>query len=320
MTTMTTATTRPFGVDLITFFDAAFWGLPAGDDVQKLGQSDPQRFWGTVLDALQDAGIAEFEMTFPPADRRTAVAAYGSAAAFTEQLEGRGLSVVSGYFGDIEHADDITDPQTRIRILEAAEAEAAFFAEIGASYLVAGLPMRKNHASGRGLAPVGLAEAQPIAEIANEVGAVAARYGVTLALHTESHSVFWTPRDVDLFLLLTDPFLVSFCPDTGHIVLGGGDPVELVSRHRERVVLAHWKDAIGPFAESALVDGEIFARHRPYFRPAGKGVVDWYAFARALRDIGYEGGILLELDAASDPVAQLIEARTFLENVTGGIL
>ncbi|GAA4481060.1 sugar phosphate isomerase/epimerase [Microbacterium panaciterrae] len=322
MTTTTTApaTSRAFGVDLITFFDPGFWGLATSEELTALAAAEPRRVWDTILDALQEAGVTEFEMTFAPADRQTAVAAYGSVQAYSDELAGRGLSVVSSYFADIEHADDVTDPQTRAAILAAAETEAAFLAGIGASFLVAGLPMRRNNAEGDGLAPVDLATAAPIADIANEVGAITARHGVTLALHTESHSVFWTPRDVDLFLLLTDPFLVAFCPDTGHIVLGGGDPVQLVLRHRERVVIAHWKDAAGAFREKALVDGDIFSRHRPYFRPAGQGVVDWPAFARALADIGYEGGILLELDAASDPVGQLVAARTYLKDATAGIL
>lgn len=319
-TTSAPATTRAFGVDLITFFDPGFWGLSTAEELTALAAAEPRRVWDTILDALQEAGISEFEMTFPPADRQTAVAAYGTAEDFAAELASRGLSVVSAYFADIEHADDVTDPQTRAAILAAAETEAAFLSGLGASYLVAGLPMRRNNAEGDGLAPVDLATAAPIADIANEVGAITARHGVTLALHTESHSVFWTPRDVDLFLLLTDPFLVGFCPDTGHIVLGGGDPVQLVSRHRERVVIAHWKDAAGAFREKALVDGDIWGRHRPYFRPAGQGVVDWPAFARTLAEIGYEGGILLELDAASDPVGQLVAARTYLEDATAGIL
>lgn len=319
-TTTAPVTTRAFGVDLITFFDPAFYGVGSPEELQVLAAAEPRRIWDAILDGLQEAGIAEFEMTFAPADRLTAIAAYGSAQAFAAEVASRGLSVVSAYFADIEHAGDVTDPDTREAILTAAETESAFLAEVGGSFLVAGLPMRRNNAQGDNLAPVDLATAAPIADIANEVGAIAARHGVTLALHTESHSVFWTPRDVDLFLLLTDPFLVAFCPDTGHIVLGGGDPVQLVSRHRERVVIAHWKDAAGAFREKALVDGEIFERHRPYFRAAGQGVVDWPAFARTLAEIGYEGGILLELDVASDPVGQLIAARTYLEDATAGIL
>jgi inosose dehydratase len=313
-------TTRAFGVDLITFFDPGFFGAGTREELQELAAAEPRRIWDTILDALQEAGIAEFEMTFAPADRLTAIAAYGSASAFAAEVASRGLSVVSAYFADIEHAEDVTDRATRAAILSAAETESAFLAEIGASFLVAGLPMRRNNARGDNLAPVDLATAIPIADIANEVGAITARHGVTLALHTESHSVFWTPRDVDLFLLLTDPFLVAFCPDTGHIVLGGGDPVQLISRHRERVVIAHWKDAAGAFREKALVDGDIFDRHRPYFRAAGQGIVDWAAFATTLAEIGYPGGILLELDVASDPVGQLIAARTYLEEATAGIL
>ena len=319
-TSIAPATTRAFGVDLITFFAPEFWGLADGEELTALAAAEPRRVWDTILDALQEAGVAEFEMTFPPADRLTAIAAYGSVEAFAAELERRGLSVVSAYFAYIEHAKDVTDPATRAAILAAAETEAAFLAGLGASFLVAGLPMRRNTAEGDGHAPVDLATAAPIADIANEVGAITKRHGVTLALHTESHSVFWTPRDVDLFLLLTDPFLVAFCPDTGHIVLGGGDPVQLVARHRERVVIAHWKDAAGAFREHALVDGGIWERHRPYFRAAGQGIVDWPAFAAALAAIGYEGGILLELDAAADPVGQLIAARTYLEDATAGIL
>jgi inosose dehydratase len=313
-------TTRAFGVDLITFFDPEFWGVDSREALAEFASNEPRELWDRILDSLAEAGISELEMTFPPADRQTALAAYGSAAGFRAELDSRGLSVVSAYFGDIEHAADVTDPATRTAILEAAEREAAFLAEIGASFLVAGLSMRRNNAAGDGLQPVDLAAAVPVADLANEVGAVTGRHGIVLALHTESHSMFWTPRDVDLFMLLTDPFLVSFCPDTGHIVLGGGDPVELVLRHRERVVLAHWKDAAGAFREDALVDDEIFARHRPYFRPAGQGIVDWPAFAAALAAIGYDGGILLELDVAADPVASLIEARTYLEAATTGIL
>ncbi|GAA2074790.1 sugar phosphate isomerase/epimerase [Pseudolysinimonas kribbensis] len=318
--TDTATTTRAFGVDLITFFDPGFWGLGERGDLQEFARREPRRVWDTMLGALLEAGVSELEMTFPPADRLTALAAYGSAEAFVAELQRRELHVVSGYFGDIEHAADVTDPATRAAILEAAEAESAFLASIGASFLVAGLPMRRNNERGDGLAPVDLATAAPIADIANEVGAVAQRHGITLALHPESHSVFWTPRDVDLFLLLTDPFLVAFCPDTGHIVLGGGDPVQLVSRHRERVVMAHWKDATGPFREHVLVDDQVFGRHKPYFRPAGEGVVDWRAFAATLAGIGYEGGILLELDTASDPVAQLVAAREYLEHATQGLL
>jgi inosose dehydratase len=311
---------RAFGVDLITFFGPRFWGLDSADLFRSEVTTEPRRFWDSTLDALGEAGISEFEMTFSPADPASALVAYGSADAFKRELDRRDLRVVSCYFGAIEAAADVEDPGVREQILRQARDDAEFLGAVGAKYLVAGLPMRKNGPESLALAPVTIHTATPIADLLNEVGAATLQYGVTLALHTESHSVFWTPRDIDLFLLLTDPFLVAFCPDTGHIVLGGGDPVEVVSRHRDRVVIAHWKDAIGPFREAVLVDENVFAAHRPYFRPAGKGIVDWHAWARLLHTIGFSGGVLLELDAADDPVAQLVDAREYLEHVIRDVL
>ncbi|MFD0481376.1 sugar phosphate isomerase/epimerase family protein [Kineococcus sp. GCM10028916] len=311
---------RAFGVDLITFFHHDFWGLSDRAQLSDPTALEPVKFWNSVFDGLQAAGVRELEMTFAPADRKSALSAFGSVHAFRAELDRRGLSVVSSYFGDIEHATDISDPAVREAILQAADTEAEFLAALGAKHLVAGLPMRRNDPSGSGLLPVDMATALPIADLLHTVGAVTARHGVTLALHTESHSVFWNARDVDLFLLLTDPLLVSFCPDTGHLLLSGSDPVQVAARHSDRIALAHWKDASGAMREDVQVDDTVFAKHQPYFRPAGQGVMDWFAWARLLRDIGYSGGVLLELDVAADPVAQLTQARQFLENVTRTIL
>lgn len=315
-----TSTARPFGVDLITFFHHDFWGLPDRAALRAPGALEPLKFWTTVFDALQTAGVTELEMTFAPADRVSALEAFGSAAAFRAELDRRGLAVVSSYLGDIEHATDVGDPAVRAAILAAAEVEATFLAELGAKHLVAGLPMRRNASDGHGLDPVDLATAVPIADLLHAVGAVTARHGVTLAAHTESHSVFWNSRDVDLFMMLTDPLLVSFCPDTGHLLLAGSDPVAVASRHRDRIALAHWKDAIGPIQEQIPVDDHVFEKHQPYFRAAGQGVMDWFAWARLLREIGYTGGVMLELDAAPDPITQLTDARRFVENVTRTVL
>lgn len=320
MTTAPMTSPRAFGVDLITFFHHDFWGLPDQAALTSAAGLDPVRFWTTVFEALQTAGVEEIEMTFAPADRTSALAAFGSAAGFRTELDRRGLSVVSSYFADVEHAADVTDPAVRDAVLAAADVEAAFLAELGARHLVAGLPMRRNDPRGTGLLPVDLATALPIADLLHDVGAVTAHHGITLAAHTESHSVLWNSRDVDLFMMLTDPLLVSLCADTGHLLLSGSDPVAVASRHRDRIALAHWKDASGAMRETVPVDADVHSRHQPYFRAAGHGVMDWFAWARLLREIDYPGGVLLELDVARDPVGQLTGAREFLQNVTRTIL
>jgi hypothetical protein len=167
--------------------------------------------------------------------------------------------------------------------VRAAAAEKEFLAATGGKFLVTGLPMRRSRGE-RPASFVDLAAATPIADLVNRIGAATLESGVQVALHTESHSVFWTPRDIDLFMLLTDPMYVAMCPDTGHIALGGADPVQVAGRHRDRLVIAHWKDASGPVPTGLPIDETIFERRAPYFRRTGTGVVDWFGWSRLLQD------------------------------------
>jgi inosose dehydratase len=113
---------------------------------------------------------------------------------------------------------------------------------------------------------------------------------------------------------LTDAALIGLCLDTGHVVLSGSDPVDVAHRHADRLALAHWKDASGAFQGSPIIDAEIFVKHREFFRSVGNGAVDWRGLTAELNDTGFQECILLELDAAPDPEAALIAARTYLEN------
>jgi inosose dehydratase len=307
-----------FGVDLITFFHPSFWKLDDGLTLEEKAAKDPTWVWDTMLDAVAAAGITDLELTFAPADPETAAAAYDGLAGFRSALDSRGLGVVSGYFSGLEHAADPTDARTRDEILAAADRYAEFLAAVGGRYLVTGLPMRTT----RGVRPatfVDLAHATPIADLVNRIGETTLAHGILTALHTESHSVFWTPRDVDLFMLLTDPMYVGMCPDTGHIALGGADPVHLMDRHRERLAIAHWKDAVGPVPLGLPIDEDIFDRQSGYFRRAGAGVVDWFGWTRLLQQVGYSDTVLLELDAVADPVGEMQAARRYLTAVASSL-
>jgi sugar phosphate isomerase/epimerase len=300
-----------FGVDLITFFHPAFWKLDSSEQLNQRASEDPRWFWDTMLDGVAAAGIHDIELTFEPADYSTAARAYGSVDRFRNALVSRGLGVVSGYFGGLESAASI-EGSAREEIVGAAREYAEFLAAVGGKFLVTGMPMRRT----RGEQPatfVDIAAAAPLADLVNRIGAATQERGIQVALHTESHSVFWTPRDVDLFMLLTDPMYVSLCPDTGHLALAGADPVHVASRHRERLVIAHWKDAIGPVPLGLPIDEQIFQRQASYFRRTGTGVVDWFAWSRLLQDIRYDGCTLLELDAVEDPIGEMTAARGFVE-------
>jgi inosose dehydratase len=309
-----------FGVDLITFFDPTYWRQPDPAAFRAYGAAQPGALWSRMLDALARSGIQQLELTFAPADYRTAQAAFGSVPDFGAELARRGLGVTSGYFGGIEHAADISSVTVREQVLAEADGYAGVLAELGGRHLVVGLPMRRNATGGAGYQPVDLRTAEPVAELVNQLGQITARHGIRTLLHTESHSMLWNSRDVDLMMLLTDALTVGLCLDTGHVTLAGADPVAIAGRHLDRIGLLHWKDAAGPFPGMPPVNAEIHARHRQYFRPIGEGIVDWPALAALLTKGGYQDCVLLELDAAPDPEAALTAARGHLETTLGDAL
>jgi len=57
--------------------------------------------------------------------------------------------------------------------------------------------------------------------------------------------------------------------------IAGSDPGRSVSRHRERVVSSHWKDAAGPAPAETRIDDTIYSRQLTWYTSTGEGVVDW---------------------------------------------
>lgn len=302
--------TPEYGVDLITFYHPSFWGVGSYDDIMELRRKDPAAIWIRIFDALAEAGVSAIELTFPPADMSSAIEAFGSVAGFRAELDRRGLHVKSGFHMAFGWAPGADVPAEVDKAVEYAE----FLAAAGGDTLVAGPPMR---ASRDAVPPrfIDLAYAEAVARVAHAVGDATLRAGVRTALHTEAHSAFCTRRDVDLLLTLTDPEYVFFCPDTAHITLAGGEPVETVTPHRGRVVIAHWKDAIGPMPDGLPIDASIHEQHQKYMCPLGRGVVDWPAWAALYERTAGRGVRLLELDAVADPVTEMKNAKAFASGI-----
>lgn len=71
--------------------------------------------------------------------------------------------------------------------------------------------------------------------------------GLDVALHPHAATHIESEEEVDWILERTD---IGLCIDTGHTVVGGGDPVALVQRYASRLRHVHLKD----------VDGAVLAR------------------------------------------------------------
>lgn len=300
-----------FGVDLVTFFHPGFWGVDSHDAIIAQAKSQPRKFWDKILDGIQASGVTGVELTFSPFNWQDAIKTYGSVEGFAAELSKRGLQLASGFFAELEASGDFSEPAARDAITAKAELYADFIKACGGDVMVIGAPMRQTP----GAEPVRFRDfdqAKIIADFLNRLGAILYKKGVKLAVHTEAHSIFAAARDVDLLMLLTDPTYVHMCPDTAHIILEGSDPIQLVDRHHERMVIAHWKDAIGKMPSDTPIGKDVHERHRPYFCGFGLGRVDWPAWIRLLRDRQFSGWAILELDAAPDPVGDIANGLTLV--------
>ncbi|WP_176084755.1 sugar phosphate isomerase/epimerase [Martelella sp. HB161492] len=303
-----------FGVDFVTLNHPGFWGCDSEAGIRDIARADPAAFWDKALDTAAASGVTGIELTFSPFHWSEAVSTFGSVTRFAEALGSRNLSVASGFFSDLAEGHDLSDRATTERLLERARRYAEFLSASGADVMAAGLTMRQTLGD-RPARIYDLAAAQVVADFVNKLGVAVADHGVRLALHTESHSIFAMPRDIDLMMMLTDPAYVHFCPDSSHILIMGGDPVSVIDRYRERIVLTHWKDAIGPMPADTPIDADIFLRHQPYFCDFGAGRVDWKAWLSRMRDRHALNWHILELDAAADPAAAIRKGIAFFQTL-----
>ena len=297
--------------DMITFYHPGFWGLQSFEEFQNWVSGNPDRFWGTVMQTLVETGVTGIELTFGPASIENALKAFGSGAAFKHALDEAGLKVVSAFIADAPGWSTSTD---HAAIVADAERRAAFLGEVGGSILVTGLPMRKTF----GERPPFFIDASymgRMADIAHAVGEAVSRQGVKLAIHTESNSSLWFERDIDLFMSFTDPRYVWLCPDSCHIALGGGDPVGVARRHTRRIILAHWKDAVGPIDADLVIDASIYDQQQRFMADFGKGIVDWAGWSQAMLGTPGHDIALIELDAAIDPAAALKAGQLMVESL-----
>ena len=300
-----------FGVDLITLYDPSFWGKTDFNAFYDNTILSPDVFWDRGLDTLAEAGVDGVEITFGPGHWRNALARYGSADAFRNAVNSRGSGGLQRLLHRSSPRRGPSGTETAAILGEVAE-YADFPPRSGCDIMIAGLPMRQSWDNDPPMF-VDHAYAVDLAGLINQMGYVALKRGVRLAIHPETHAVFWLRRDLDLFMALTDPVYVWFCPDTAHITTGGTNPVDVLRDHHGRVIISHWKDAKGRPPILYPIDDNIFRSHHPYFARVGSGEVDWVSWAKTLRDIKFQGWAILELDVAPDPPSQLAAAKKFVE-------
>jgi inosose dehydratase len=129
----------------------------------------------------------------------------------------------------------------------------------------------------------------------HELSELAAERGHTLALHPHVGTLVETAEDIDAVLAQGE---VDWCLDTGHLAIGGADPVEFATANAGRIVHVHLKDVDMELA-GRLRSGELSlveATKRGLFRPLGDGDASIDAVVEQLDRQGYERWLVLEQD------------------------
>lgn len=128
---------------------------------------------------------------------------------------------------------------------------------------------------------------------------------------------------IDKLLELTD---VGLLLDTGHLLLGGGDPVQALRDWRARVNHLHLKDVRLDVLRNAVTDRVDMPEcwQRGVFCELGAGDVDFDGFFAELGRSPFSGWIVVEQDwvpqpgdNVSTPAAAQIRNRRWLEEHGG---
>ena len=155
--------------------------------------------------------------------------------------------------------------------------------------------------AGRVTSSMGLTENEwkVFAEGANMVAReVKAKTGLRTVFHHHCAGYVETPDEIDSLLSLTDPSLVGLVLDMGHNMFGGGEPIQALKKHKDRIWHIHFKDCQPVIAENSRKEKWDYFKSvaNGVFCELGKGSVDFKAIVKVLHDWNYSGWIVVEQD------------------------
>jgi inosose dehydratase len=209
-------------------------------------------------------------------------------AEVSDLLAGYGLSLVGGFVPAVLH-----DASLREGGLALVERRAKFFGAAGADVVV--LAPTTGSESYEEVAELDEGAWRELFESLKAVEEICARHGVAVSLHQHYGTVIERDDQLRRFLEGSE---MGLCLDTGHLVIGGSDPVEIAELAGDRVNHVHLKDVNLEVAERLARRELNFkeAAQKGAFRPLGDGDVDVGEVVGRLERSGYQGWYVFEQD------------------------
>jgi inosose dehydratase len=130
----------------------------------------------------------------------------------------------------------------------------------------------------------------------------AADRGFGVTLHPHVGTLVESGAEVDRVLHGSH---IPLCLDTGHLFIGGTDPLDLVRGAADRIAHAHLKDVDATLAARVRRGDMAYteAVRAGLYRPLGAGDIDIAAIVETLSAAGYDGWYVMEQDTVieADP-------------------
>lgn len=209
----------------------------------------------------------------------------------TEVLRNHNMTAVGGFYPIVLH-DEKFDPLPEIKT------ELKSFVESGANILVL--------AASTGLSDYDTKRPELTDEQWNtffvncdRISEYSASLGITATVHPHVGTMIETKSDVDRLIKGSS---IGFTLDTGHMFIGGTDPVEFTLANTNRIEHVHLKD-VDKSKAKRVADGEIAYNQGVklgMYTPLGEGDVDIKTIVMALVSAGYDGWFVLEQDVMLD--------------------
>lgn len=120
-------------------------------------------------------------------------------------------------------------------------------------------------------------------------------HGPDMPLYPDATSIWEDVKD-------RDPRM-GMCLDIGHNLRYGSDSIRDLKRYAKRVFDIHLKDVTAPAKEGRAIE-------------LGRGIIDFPAFIKMLRKVGYSGSVSLEYEKdMSDPFVGIAESVGYFKAV-----
>ena len=257
--------------------------------------SDPQQTpWHRFMDEIVEAGYEWTELGpygYLPTDLPT----------LRRELSSRGLKV-TGTFAMANVEEPSLWGELERQVLGAGERLAA----LDAKYLVLIDDTYTDLFTGEEIAPKRLDESAwgRFIETTHRVADIARdRFGLQLVFHPHAETHVEYEDQIEAFLEQTDPDRVSICFDTGHHAYRGGDPINFMRQHHDRIPYLHLKSIDPEIQKQVEAEGIPFAEavKMDMFVEPSKGAVDFLAFRDLLQEIDYDGYAIVEQDMYPAP-------------------